>query len=143
MQPRPGGVTVLAILNFVAAAALVCMGLAIIVGAGFLGTMAGHNERGAMLLFTGLGVLGAVLFFVMAVVSAAIGYGMWNLQNWSRIVSIAFCCLGILAGLIGLMAGVVRVHPFLLMGGIFRMAVAALIIWYLFQPHVKRAFGTV
>lgn len=143
MQPRPGGVTVLAILNFVAAAALVCMGLAIIVGAGFLGTMAGRNERGAMLLFTGLGVLGAVLFFVMAVVSVAIGYGMWNLQNWSRIVSIVFCCLGILGGMIGLTGAVIRVHPFFLMGSIFRMAVAALIIWYLFQPHVKRAFGTV
>lgn len=143
MQPRPGGVTVLAILNFLAAAALVCVGLAIVVGAGIFGTMADAHGRGGMLLFTGLGILGAVIFFIMAVVSAAIGYGMWNLQNWSRIVSIAFCCLGIVGGLFGMMSGVVRVHPFFLMGSILRMAVAALIIWYLFQPHVKRAFGTV
>jgi hypothetical protein len=142
MQPRPGGVTVLAILNFVAAAALVCLGLAIILGAGLFGTMAGAHERGAMILFAGLGALGAVFFFLMAIVSAAIGYGMWNLQNWSRIVSIALCCLGILAGFLGMMTGVIRFHPFFMMGSIFRMAVAAIIIWYLFQPHVKRAFGT-
>jgi hypothetical protein len=139
---RPGGVTLLAILNFLGAAAMVCVGLALVLGLGFFGAMAGGREKGMMMLFAGLGILGAIFFFVMAVLSAAVGYGMWNLQNWARLISIAFACLGIVGGLLGMMTGIAHLHPFWMMGSIFRMAVAALIIWYLFQPHVKQAFGT-
>ena len=137
---RPGGVTLLAVLDFIAAACLVLAALAMVLGMGFIGAMSGGHERGGAMLLAGLGVLGAVIFFIMAAVSAVIGYGMWNLQNWARILSIAFSCLGIVGGLFGLMTGV-HLH-FLLIGSIIRMAIAALIIWYLFQPHVKAAFGT-
>lgn len=139
---RPAGVTVLAILNFVAAACLGLLALAAVLGMGFVASTAAARDRGGLLLLAGLGVIGGVIFLVMAVVSAAIGYGMWNLQNWARLVSIVFCCLGIFAGLLGLTAGAVHFHPFFMMSNIVRMAIAALIIWYLFQPHVKQAFGT-
>ncbi len=139
---RPAGVTVLAILNFIAAACLGLLALAVVLGIGFLGTMAGEHGRNGAILLAGLGVIGGVMFVIMAIVSAAIGYGMWNLQNWARLVSIVLCGLGIFAGLLGLTAGAVHFHPFFMMTGIVRMAVAALIIWYLFQPHVKQAFRT-
>ena len=137
---RPGGVTLLAILDFISAAALVCMGLALILGLGIFGSMT--HERGAGLLLAGLGAVGAVFFFIMAAVSAVVGWGMWSLQNWARIVSVVFSCLAILGGFLGMMTGLVHFHPFGMMFSLFRMAVAALIIWYLFQPHVKSAFGT-
>ena len=137
---RPGGVTLLAILDFISAAALVCVGLALILGLGIFGSMT--HERGAGLLLAGLGAVGGVFFFIMAAVSAVVGYGMWSLQNWARIVSIAFACLAILGGLMGMMTGIMHFHPFWMFGSIFRMAIAALIIWYLFQPQVKSAFGT-
>jgi hypothetical protein len=139
---RPGGVTLLAILDFVAAVCLALFALAMVLGMGFLGAMAGGREPGGAVLLAGLGVLGAVVFFVMAAVSAAIGYGMWNLQNWARILSIAFACLAILGGILRMMIGLVHFYPFLLFGSLVRMAIAAVIIWYLFQPHVKSAFGT-
>ncbi len=139
---RPAGVTVLAILNFIAAACLGLLALAMVLGMGFIGSMAGGGERGGAILLAGLGVIGGVIFVIMAVVSAAVGYGMWNLQNWARLVSVVFCCLGIVAGLLGLTAGAVHFRPFFMMTSIVRMAVAALIIWYLFQPHVKQAFRT-
>ena len=137
---RPGGVTLLAVLDFIAAGCLVLAALVMVLGMGFVGAMTGGHERGGAMLLAGLGVLGAVIFFVMAAVSALIGYGMWNMQNWARILSIVFACLGVAGGLFGLMTGV-HFHVFI-MWTIIRMAIAALIIWYLFQPHVKAAFGT-
>ena len=137
---RPGGVTLLAILNFISAAVLVCMGLALFLGLGIFGSMT--HERGSGLVLAGLGALGGIFFLVLAAVSAVVGYGMWNLQNWARIISIVFACLAILGGVLGMMTGMLHFQPFWMVTNLFRMAIAALIIWYLFQPHVKAAFGT-
>src|SRR5438132_1427249 len=76
-----------------------------------------------------------------APISGLIGWGLWNLKNWARITAIVFAVLGMLGGATGLMWALMHFNPVLLTGAIVRAGIAALIFWYLNQPHVKTAFG--
>ncbi len=78
---------------------------------------------------------------VFAAIAAVIGFGLWKLQNWARIVTIVFSGLGIVSGLLGFLTMLLH---FSLVGLLFRMiglGINGLILWYMLQPHVKQAFG--
>jgi len=139
MQPRPTGVTVIAILHFIGAGFATLAGVGAIFGMGFLSMMAAHNSRLGGAMLAGLGVVLAIILFIVAAVAILIGWGLWRLHNWARVTAIVFSGIAIL----GAMSGVVMLHfaPFLIVGGVVRLAIAVGIIWYLLQPHVKTAFG--
>jgi uncharacterized membrane protein (DUF2068 family) len=83
--------------------------------------------------------LGIVCFF-FAAVAALVGYGMWSLKEWARIVQMVFAALGVLGGAIGLLLAIVHfsIFGFTLTG--IRLAINLAILWYLNQPQVKAAF---
>ena len=139
---RPVGVTVLAVLNFIGACFLVLGGLLAIVGAGFLGASAAAGKpMGPMALLAGGGIIIGVFFIIFAVIPVVIGYGLLKLKNWARIVSIVFAVIGIVGSLPGLFSALGHVVIFTLVVNLIGIGIDALIVWYLLQPDVKKAFA--
>jgi hypothetical protein len=136
---RPVGVTVIAVLDFVGAFFMVMIGLFLIFGMGLIG--AASNRPGGMVMFAGLGAFGAVVMFIFAAIAVAVGYGLINLQNWARIVTIVLAGIGLVFAVPSLLFLVVRFHPFAIMSLLVRVAINALILWYMLQRQVKQAFA--
>src|SRR3972149_3660078 len=99
---RPTGVTILAVLNFLGAGLYILIGLLFILGMGILGGMmgqaGGEGSAGAMGMMMGLGAVAGVVFIVLSLIPLLIGWGLWELKNWGRIISIVLFSPGALAG---------------------------------------------
>jgi len=120
MTERPLGVTILGIL-------WILSGLMWLVAA-FLG--------GAALTIVGLGALGAIIgvvLFIIGIIDIFLGIGCFKGWGWVWIIGVIFMAINILIGLVTLFSDVVT--------GLVAIIIAAIILWYLFQPQVKAYFG--
>ena len=128
-RQRPTGITVLALLQFIGG------GLAILLGIAFIaiGPYMSELEMGLPPLisllvgFIGIGLLLAGL------IGLVVGWGLWTGKGWAWWLTVILEALGLLSGLIGIAMG----DPSSLIG----LLIAALILWYMFKPHVKDFFG--
>ncbi len=137
MPQRPGGVTAIAVIEFIGAGFLVLFGILAALGGSLAGIFMGnasHRVGGGVIAALGIGV--SILFFCLAGIYIFVATGMLKLKNWARIVTIVFAGLSFLSG--GLFF---FVSHGLLFTSLFRVALAGWVIWYLVQPHVKAAFG--
>ena len=132
-MPRPTGVSVLAILYWIGAFFLAITGIIIAAGAGLA---AMFTSGGWMPMMAGLGAAGAVIFFVCAAVVAFIGYGLWTMREWARIVTIVLAALSLL----GQIAGFFMLGPLMLFlfYRLLRIVIAALIVVALFALFGRR-----
>jgi hypothetical protein len=137
---RPTGVTILAVLYFLGTAVLGLCGLLFIVGGSMLSGMAHAGGPGSALLAMGGAVVGAI-FIVLALLDLAIGIGFIKLQNWARVVAIIFIGIGVLFGVLGVFSLLAHMMVFALVIRLIVLAIEVWILVYLFQPHVKQAFG--
>jgi len=139
---RPVGVTILAILNFIGAAFCVLGGIAMILGGGFIATMLsqGQGSAGAAGILAGLGAAAGVFIIIIGGVSALLGYGLWKVKGWARIVSIVLWAINGVFQLLGILGTLAHFNLFALVWGAFWIAVDAFVIWYLLKPEVKAAF---
>jgi hypothetical protein len=140
---RPVGVTILAILNFIGAAFCLLGGIAMILGGGFIATMLsqqGQGSAGAAGILAGLGAAAGVFIIIMGGVSALVGFGMWKLKGWARIVSIVLFAISAVMQLLGLLGSLAHFNVFAVVWSLFWVAVDAFVIWYLLKPEVKAAF---
>lgn len=142
---RPGGVTVIAVLEFLVGALCILGGLAVMLGGGFLATIL--SQSGAQGGAAGAGILGAlgaamgVVFLIFGALYILVGWGMLKLKQWARIVTMVFAGLGILGSLFALAGAFVHFHVFVLFWVVVRVAIAGWILWYLLQPNVSAAFN--
>ncbi len=139
---RPTGVTVLAILCFIAAALCVLGGLAMFVGGSAISMMGGASNRGMMALLGGFGAALGAVFLCIAAVYAIAGYGLWALKNWGRILALVLVALGLISAAFGLMTSLVHFNIGLVLWRLIWIGIDVWIITYLLKPHVKQAFGT-
>jgi len=126
-------------------------GLVFLVGMSFLGAfitkIAAESERqlppGTNLtaVMASVGVVMAIGFFIFALLSALIGWGMLKLKNWARITSIIYSSIGILFCGLGLLLALLHFNPISFIWDGFWLAVNVFIIWYLLQPDVKVVFA--
>ena len=132
---RPLGVSIIAALTWFLGALWALAGFSVIgvthLGGRLLSTMAEANilQR----LTTGLGAMLGVGLLLVAVFYLIVGFGLWNLKNWARILTIVFVSIGLLLGLRNLIE---YHHVF----RIVRTAVDGVIVIYLFLPDVSKAF---
>jgi hypothetical protein len=137
---RPTGVTILAVLAFVATAGLVFAGLAVLLGGAMVANMAVRPGMGMM-----AGTLGAILgvvFLGFAILYVAVGIGFVKLQNWARVLTIVLCGLGVLFNGLSILAALLHFAPLLVVGRAIGLGINLWIVLYLLKPHVKQAFGT-
>ena len=137
---RPTGVTILAILNFIGAACCLLGGIAMILGGGFMATMMSQQGAGASGILGALGAAAGVFMIIMGGIAALMGFGLWKLKEWARIITIVLAGIGAALQLLGLLGSLTHFNVLALLFGVFWLAIDALIIWYLLKPEVKAAF---
>jgi hypothetical protein len=144
---RPTGVTVLAILLFIGTVILILLGIGTFLGGAFIGSLIGANAGRAGAGATGAGIgamIGAmigVFFLIGAVLDAVCGYGLWSLKEWGRMLTIVLAGIGLVFAIITLFGSMIHFHIISVFFVLIRMAIYAVIIWYLSQPEVKAAFA--
>jgi hypothetical protein len=140
---RPVGVTILAILDFIGAAFCLLGGIGMILGGGFIATMLsqqGQGSAGAAGILAGLGAAAGIFIIIMGGVSALLGFGLWKLKGWARIVSIVLFAISGAMQLLGLLGTLAHFNVFAFVWTVFWIAVDAFVIWYLLKPEVKATF---
>ncbi len=126
MKARPTGVTILAVLAALGGLFGLLGSLGLITGAGVIAQATGQDAT--MLMLTGL------VSLILSVLELVFAFGAWTLKPWGW-------TLGIVAEVISVLFGLYSVVTGNAMNGIFSIIIAAIILWYLFQPNVKQAFG--
>ena len=139
---RPVGVTIIAVLYFLGTAFFGLCGLLFFVGGSLLSSMAhsGSLGPGSALFAMGGAVIGAI-FLVIALIELAIGIGFIKLQNWARVTAIIFTGIAVLFGVLGMLSLLAHLVILLMFFRVVVLAIQVRILYYLFQPHVKQAFG--
>lgn len=142
---RPTGVTILAVLHFLGAGLYVLAGIFFMVGMGIAGAAAGSSDAegaaGVGGMLAGMGAIAGVVMIVLAIIPGLIGWGLWTLKNWARIVTIVLTGLGLVFIVLGLVGSLMAMEIVSLVMNLCFAALYAWIIMYLLKPHVKQAFG--
>jgi len=124
----PAGIKVISVLSYLGAVFLAIMGLALILGGGFLTSL---FEIPAM--FGGAIIAFGILMIASGVLSFFIGRGLWKGQNWARITAGVFTIIGFLFALLGIIGGNYS--------SLVTLIIEGLIVWYLLMNKgVKEAF---
>jgi hypothetical protein len=132
---RPLGVTLIAILTWLRAALYALGGLMLIVvghlSARLVATVASDPFFESLLSRVGKALgFGAL---IVALVYIVVGFGLWQLKNWARALTLILVTIWLLFGLLGLLR-----HP--TAWYMIRVLVDAAILVYLMLPDVKRLF---
>ncbi len=140
---RPTGVTAMAVVAGIAGAADILAGLGDIgMGGGFLGDLGfGATLDGIM---TGVGLV----LVAIGALGLATAFGLWRGRNWAWLVARLWASLCIIAGIVGVALSLLsdRIVTEILaamVGAAVPAVIAAVVLWYLYQPNVKAAFGRV
>lgn len=141
---RPVGVTIIAIIDFLGAALCVLFGIGIMVGGGFVATLinqgGGQGSGAGAGVLASLGVVLGVVLIVIAIIPALVGWGLWKLKEWARIVALVFAGLGVLSRLFGFISILAHFNIVTFTVTVCVLAYNVWVIWYLLQPDVKAAF---
>ena len=80
------------------------------------------------------------VWFLLYVVYAVIGFGLWKLKNWARKSVLGIAIVGVTAGLV---VSIVFVRPITVAISVIGIAVVEFgwLSWYLMRPRVRYAFG--
>ncbi len=113
-----------------------------ILGGGFIATMLsqGQSSAGAAGILAGLGAAAGVCIIIVGGVSALVGFGLWKLKEWARVVSIVLYGISAALQLLGLLGSLAHFNAFAVIWSVFWIAVDAFVILYLLKPEVKAAF---
>ncbi len=138
---RPTGVAVMAIVAGVAGVADLLAGLGDIgMGGGFLGDLGFGATLDGIMTAIGLGLV------AVGALGLATAFGLWSGRNWAWLIARLWASLCIIAGIVGvglslLSDRIVTEIAATMIGTAVPGVVAAVVLWYLYQPHVKAAFG--
>ena len=133
---RPVGVTLIAILHWLRGAAYVAVGFALIgfahLSAHMIASVAGDTffQR----FVSGLGKSLGVAILLFALLYIVMGFGLWAMKNWARVLTLIFAVIWLLSAMVRLVHFPTPFH-------LLRAAVDVAILVYLMLPDVKRAFA--
>jgi glucan phosphoethanolaminetransferase (alkaline phosphatase superfamily) len=152
-QSRPRGVTIITILIVIAGVLSLLLGIGLVVIGPFLmnGLQTTSSNLGSQIEPQILGIIflvfGAILL-ALGVANLVMAYGLWKGKGWAWTISIIVLIIGIAIDIISVSitsAGVFSNTGSNLLGnivsGIVSIAINAVILYYLYRPHVKAYFG--
>jgi uncharacterized membrane protein (DUF2068 family) len=125
---RPIGITILAVIAFLGGLVALMSGLAL------LGVATFYAEAPDQL--QALGAFVAAFALGYATLSLIVAFGFWSLRSWAWPIGVALGVLGVVNALSQYAQSQSQ-----LSGMIVSLAISLFIVWYLYQPHVKGAFG--
>jgi len=136
---RPTGATVITIVAGIEGVLLLLAGLLLILGTSLIGGLVGSSgaENAGVTggFLAGLGIVLAIIVFVIGVLYLMIAYGMWNARRWSWILAAVVYIIALVFGVLGLTGGVSAY------GLIVGIVIPAVVLYFLWQPDVKRYLG--
>jgi hypothetical protein len=131
---RPLGVALVGYYQMLRGAIALLFGLSILLFAGLAAKLASYAAEGNAVenLLRSLGHAAGLVVILFAGVHILAGYGVLQMQNWGRLLTMLFSAIGLVLVLPGMVHG----HIFsLIFGGI-----NAASLFYLVAPPTKRAF---
>jgi uncharacterized membrane protein len=123
---RPTGITIIAVLAAIGGIFGLLASL-VLLGVGAAGTASGLG---------GLAFVAGIIVLAYAVLSLVLAYGFWTLKSWAWPLGVGVQVLGVVQAVLQFMNDSSQVVSL-----VISLAIAAVILWYLYQPHVKAAFG--
>ncbi len=135
---RPTGVAILAIVSFLFAAIFLVWALTASLGLGLWWLKGLTNLFGTNAAVTGLGSALGIWVVFGAIIWAAIGYGLWTLKNWGRILCLVWIALGLVSAAVALLTSGFQLPP--LAWQLIAIVLDVLVIVYLLRPEVRQAF---
>jgi hypothetical protein len=137
--PRPTGATVISIIAGIEGVLIVLVGLLAILGTSLVGGIVGSSgaeNAGAVGGFlAGLGIVVALIFFVIGGLYLMIAFGTWNARRWSWMLGAVIYVIALVLGVLGLSGG------FSVYNLVVGVGVPAVVLYLLWQPDVKRYLG--
>jgi hypothetical protein len=130
MQQRPTGITILAVLSAIGGVFGLLGGVLVVMGGGILGTASGGASVGTVVVLLG------VVTLVLGIVGLALAYGFWTLKPWAWPLGVALELINIGVAIAQVITGASSIPSVAI-----SVVVAGVILYYLNQPGVKRAFG--
>jgi uncharacterized membrane protein (DUF2068 family) len=124
---RPTGITILAVLAAIGGIFGVLGGLALIGIGSIVATTSGLG---------GLAALLGVVALMYGVLSLVLAYGFWTLKPWAWTLGVGLEVAGIVINVLQYLNNTSAIG-----GTIISIAINAVVLWYLYQPSVKAAFG--
>jgi hypothetical protein len=129
MKDRQLPVVALTLLAAGVGAVTLVTGLALLGVAG-LGFLLNDARNGVLATIIGVADL------VVGVATLVLAFGFWLQRSWAWGMGVAVFGLSIVVSLISLAAGVAS-----LASVVFLIALALMVVWYLYQPKVKAIYG--
>jgi hypothetical protein len=129
---RPTGVVVIAVLYWLSAFCLILLGAGMVIGFGVFAEMMARMQP----WMAGLGAIAGIVMLGFGAAMCAIGYGLFQLQEWARVTTIVLVAISFAGAIFGIL------HPIGMgrISSVIRMAIDGFIIWYLVQPQVVGCF---
>lgn len=131
---RPLLVTLIGFYQILRGVLGVLFGLGILLFTGLAARLASLAAEGNAVerYLHGLGHVAGLAIIIFAGLHLVAGYGLLQMQNWGRLLTLLFSAIG----LVLVLPGVLSMHMFSLFFGIINAAS----IFYLAMPPIKRAF---
>ena len=125
---RPMGVTILAVLAAIGGV------LAVLAGLVLVGLSSSVAAADMALPLSGVVAILGIVSIVVGIGDLAFAYGAWGLKPWAWM-------LGIVLEVVGIAVNLLEFRSATASSTIISVVIAGAIIYYLYQPHVRRAFG--
>lgn len=88
-----------------------------------------------------LSILGGNFLGLFGILNLIFGFGALKLKPWAWLYGTVIYGIGILAGFINIMFAISQQATAVIPIGCIQIAISGLILWYLYTPKVRRAFG--
>jgi hypothetical protein len=142
---RPGGVTFIAVLDFIGGALCAIGGLFAFAGGSFIASLITAANQGAAGagsgVAAGIGAIVAVVFLLVAALAIITAIGLLKLKGWGRIIQLVLSALGLLGSIRNFAYGGLHAGGAALVIQIVFLVYYVWSIWYLLTPAVKAAFA--
>jgi hypothetical protein len=132
---RPTGVTIIAILNIIGGIIMLVGGLVLVAAGSILPSLSTNSDLSgvpALLIGTAAIAVGIILI-ILGIISFIVAYGLMKGMSWAWTLTVVLSIIGIVLNAISLASGN--------FGGIVSIIISAIILYYLYRPHVKSFFG--
>jgi hypothetical protein len=131
-RQRPLGITILGILAIIGGVLGFFASLAIVFGGSVLtATGAVTGTTGAFYTFLG------IIYLVFSIGDVVLGYGFLTLKSWAWTLGVGLQAVGIVLDILFITQGNSAGSE------VISILLSAVIIYYLFRPEVRQAFGRV
>ena len=137
MSNRPTGVTILAVLAIIGGLiSLALGGFMTFMGPMIGNEMAKQSTDASGTVFGGVMAFVGIVLLVQGLLQLVASYGLFTLKGWAWL-------LAVLLQILSLVVNGFQIAQGQRGGAIGAAIIAAAILYYLFRPHVKKAFGRV